>query len=374
MEIKTRIIFNLHDGFQSYIDLDKIRSGTDIEKSTLLLWGPYVDIPSGSWKVVFNGMFEAGENESICDVSTEVGLFVLGTSTLCPGTGKIAEIEFSNPVTNTNVEFRVIPTIGSRIRIDNIILERQADYAYMTSIPNAGRNFGIYQREGLNLLLDKESLVDHELIYNGTWEKEQLSYIKEIVAGFQGNKRKKIFLDIGSYFGLYSLHMSRINVFEQIIAFEVDAVNYRQLQANLLLNDPDFFIKTHNFALSDKDGETYFFPSYLHPSKNRGAAAIVPENHNHNNCVKVSTRALDSILDLSGHIILAKIDVEGSEFPVLHGMRKILCQNHCFLQIEALVFNADDVKKHAQIDTFLKSLGYRCIHSIGVDNYYSNFH
>ena len=378
MEIKTTISFDLSDDFHSYIDIDKIKNGTNIEQSATLLWGPYVDIPSGSWKVVFNGMFEAGENESTCDVSTEMGLFTLGTSALCPGTGKIAEIEFSNPTTNIKVEFRVSTAAGSRIRIDSITLQRQADYAHTTaiatSIPNTGRNFKIYQRDGLNLLLDEESLVDHEIIYNGAWEQKQLSYMKEIASGFHGNTSKKVFLDIGSYFGLYSLHMSRINVFDQIIAFEVDEINYRQLQANLLLNDPEFFIKTHNFALSDKDGETFFFPSKLHPSKNRGAAGIIHESHNNTNCVKVSTRALDSLLDLSGHIILAKIDVEGAEFAVLRGMHNILCNNNCVLQIEALIFNDNDVEKHAQIDAFLVSLGYRRIHSVGVDNYYSNFH
>ena len=74
MEIKTTISFDISDDFHSYIDIDKIKNGTNIEQSATLLWGPYVDIPSGSWKVVFNGMFEAGENESTCDVSTEMGL------------------------------------------------------------------------------------------------------------------------------------------------------------------------------------------------------------------------------------------------------------------------------------------------------------
>ena len=119
----------------------------------------------------------------------------------------------------------------------------------------------------------------------------------------------------------------------------MDEINHRQLQANLLLNDPEFFIKTHNFALSDKDGETFFFPSKLHPSKNRGAAGIIHESHNNTNCVKVSTRALDSLLDLSGHIILAKIDVEGAEFAVLRGMHNILCNNTAIYNINFNEFN-----------------------------------
>ncbi|NVN36563.1 FkbM family methyltransferase [Komagataeibacter swingsii] len=377
MKIETSITFNLTDGFQSYVDLSQISNGIDLKESRTLLWGPYLDIPSGSWKVTFNGMFEAGNKESTCDVCAENGLVVAGTSAIHPGTGKIAEIEFSNPVMNTGVEFRVFPAIGSRIRIDSIILQRQADYTDTTplaTIPNTGRSFAIYQREGMNLLLDEESLVDRDIIHNGVWEKEQLRYIKELASGCRDDKAKKIFLDIGSYFGLYSLHMSRLKVFDQIIAFEADELNYRHLQANLLLNDPTFLIKTHNFAVSEEDGEAYFFPSWDHPLKNRGGVGLIPEDRDQVNRVKVSTRALDGFLSLEGNIIFAKIDVEGAEFSVLRGMRKILRDNRCVLQLEALVFNSDDVEKHAQTDATLVELGYRRIHSIGPDNYYSNFH
>lgn len=435
MKIETNVTFNIADGFESYVELTQISSGIDVKESRTLLWGPYIDMPSGSWKVIFNGMFEAGENESTCDVSAETGLVVIGTSAIRSGIGKIAEIDFSIPVMSTNVEFRVSPAVGSCIRIDSIILQRQAncnskriwdmganpvipvkcpdvpvtcpqwvnrcrnlvenlwtrlkkrrvvapryeknaayiDTTSLETIPNIGQSFAIYQREGFNLLLDDESMVDREIIYNGSWEQEQLRYIKELASDYRRYTEKKIFLDIGSYFGLYSIHMSRINVFDQIIAFEADELNYRHLQANLLLNDPTFLIKTYNFAVSDKDGEAYFFPSWDHPNKNRGGVGLIPKNFDLVNRVRVSTRALDNILSLSGNIIFAKIDVEGAEFSVLRGMRRILSDNRCVLQIEALVFNPDDVEKHAQTDAILVELGYRRIHSIGPDNYYSNF-
>nr|WP_275405114.1 FkbM family methyltransferase [Novacetimonas pomaceti] len=209
-------------------------------------------------------------------------------------------------------------------------------------------------------------------MHNGTWEEEQLNYLKRLAFEYRNDKAKKTFLDIGSYFGLYSLHMSRLNVFDEIIAFEADALNHRQLQANLLLNDPTLFIKTHNFAVSDNNGEAYFFPSWAHPSKNRGGVGLVAEELNLAHRVRVPTRMLDSVLSLSGNIIFIKIDVEGAEFSVLQGMRNILIKNRCVLQIESLIFNESDIESNKKRNDMLMEMGYRLIHSINPDNYYSN--
>ena len=56
---------------------------------------------------------------------------------------------------------------------------------------------------GLNLLLDKSSLVDRCVIETGTWEPEQIAYVAGLTELFR-KFEKPVFLDIGSYWGLYS--------------------------------------------------------------------------------------------------------------------------------------------------------------------------
>ncbi|WP_133251093.1 hypothetical protein [Novacetimonas pomaceti] len=160
MKIDTRIIFDLTDGFQSYVEMSQVHSGISVKESRTLIWGPYIKVPAGSWTVIFNGEFEGKEAQSFCDVCAEGGLTVMGICNLRSGKGKIAEISFTNIIANTNVEFRVTPAAGSHIRIDNIILQQHSDNC--ATIPDVGRNFAIYERSGLNLLLDAESTVDHD--------------------------------------------------------------------------------------------------------------------------------------------------------------------------------------------------------------------
>ena len=64
--------------------------------------------------------------------------------------------------------------------------------------------------------------------------------------------------------------------------------------------------------------------------------------------------------------ITLKIDVEGFELFVLKGLKKILINNFCVLQVEIWGKNNEDVQK------FLKLLNYEMMCSIDGDTYFSN--
>jgi hypothetical protein len=97
------------------------------------------------------------------------------------------------------------------------------------------RTVDIYERLGLTLLLDDSSLVDKSVIESGTWEPEQLAYVASLTERFRKFDHS-VFLDIGSYWGLYSLLAMRSGVFEKQYAFEADRHNFAQLQSNIFLN------------------------------------------------------------------------------------------------------------------------------------------
>ncbi|OJY04205.1 MAG: hypothetical protein BGP04_01955 [Rhizobiales bacterium 62-17] len=241
-------------------------------------------------------------------------------------------------------------------------------------MPSAGSYFDLYKREGLRLALDRDSYVDRYIIEHGTWEANQIFFLKQLLMKCPNDGSRLAFLDIGAYFGLYSVHMARTAAFDEIHAFEADTLNFRQLQANLLLNDPDMKVQAHNFAVASKDDEVQFLPSWKHPTGNRGGVGMLRDDHSEiHQSVRIKSKALDSILHLKGYTIIAKIDVEGWDFDVLLGMEKLLNENRCAIQIECLPDNDASDENKQRIDNFLNERGYRSFHSIGVDLYYSNF-
>jgi hypothetical protein len=86
----------------------------------------------------------------------------------------------------------------------------------------------------------------------------------------------------------------------------------------------------------------------------------------------VKTERLDNLIAPRDQIVFAKIDVEGHEMAVLDGMTNIISSNECVLQIESLTFHQAGELKLDGLKTFLRGHGYRMIHQIGPDIYYSN--
>jgi hypothetical protein len=74
----------------------------------------------------------------------------------------------------------------------------------------------------------------------------------------------------------------------------------------------------------------------------------------------------DEVLNFNGEILTIKIDVEGHELFVLQGMKKVLENNYCIIQIE--IWD----KNYQEINEFLYNLDYKKSKSIDGDTYFSN--
>ncbi len=70
---------------------------------------------------------------------------------------------------------------------------------------DAGRlpRLSLYNRLGMTLLLDRNSVVDRFVIQTGAWELDQLKLVRAAIQYF--NDPRIYFIDIGAYWGLYSL-------------------------------------------------------------------------------------------------------------------------------------------------------------------------
>lgn len=227
-----------------------------------------------------------------------------------------------------------------------------------------GAEAAIYPRFGYQLLLDRSSLVDRVVIESGSWEQKQLDFLLRLAKQLN-DEGNAVFLDIGAYWGLYSLLMAQSGLFQRIYAFEADAHNFAQLQANLFLNKATHRIEAFYKAVTNKNQTMYAWDSLSHPDGNRGGVGMVGQ-HDSRPSTQIEGVTIDSFLNLQDANLVVKIDVEGHEQHVLIGMEETLRRNRVIMQVE--------IYEQQMAATFpiLERLGMRCLQHIEHDYYYTN--
>ena len=189
-----------------------------------------------------------------------------------------------------------------------------------------------------------------EISIFGIYEKEQLNKIKNIIK----NKKKRIFLDIGANIGNHSIFFS--NFFEKVISFEPHPKIFRVLKFN---TEKYKNIEIFNLALTDRKNFVYL-RDFL--STNMGGNSL-----HKNGKFKVQGNRFDNIM-YSKKIDFIKIDVEGHEYRVLTGMKKILINNNPILMYE---LDAKNYRKNNPTVKYLKKLNYKYFYFFDQDfDYY----
>ena len=225
------------------------------------------------------------------------------------------------------------------------------------------KDFKVYRRGGLKLLLDAQSNVDRSIIRKEYWEKEQMHYLLSTATDIlDADVAQNVFIDIGSYLGWYSFNAWKTGAFGSINAFEADPYNFAKLNMNIHLNDAEEQVKVFNVAVSDTSGSINYRRSITDPN-NRGRSGVDLDGKLDTSleCVK-----LDDVLEIKDSIIIVKIDVEGHELNVLNGMLKLLKLNRAFLQVEIFPNVLLEVKD------LMEENGYEHVNSIDHDHYFSN--
>lgn len=121
--------------------------------------------------------------------------------------------------------------------------------------------------------------------------------------------RESLVIDAGSFVGLFSLKASAYA--GNVISIEPSVSNYALLCENLKRNDCGN-ITALNKALSDSVGHTAFRDAGTSSSL-LGTAG----EHTYD----VATTTIAEVISERGHVDLIKMDIEGSEFPVLLGAK-----------------------------------------------------
>lgn len=175
-------------------------------------------------------------------------------------------------------------------------------------------------------------------------------------------------LDVGSNIGLFTVMMSRrvrYGLVGIVHAFEASPTVYRDLCRVIQLNGPTN-VSAHNVAVADKPGKLAFIDLQT-DSVSREASHLAAVGHDPVDApgrVEVDAISLDSFAAPHAGMVrprLIKIDVEGAEFLVLEGARKLIREHHPYLCIE-IHPDAAGVFDHARLRNYLDEFGYRYTH------------
>jgi FkbM family methyltransferase len=218
--------------------------------------------------------------------------------------------------------------------------------------------------DGRNLFLANPDVSpDKAIIIFGIWEKRQRGYLMSQIDRFVGTGGIYTFLDIGAYGGSYSMMAARDGRCTRVVAFEPDLRNRRHLQASLFINDLSDRVEVDPRAASSNRRTAHLHMSGTHPDGNRGGVGLVtPGSHP---AREVETVVIDDLFDATGQTFVIKIDVEGHEFQVLSGMKRLLAKNRCLLQVEMV---GEESTRLAR--TLLETLGYQHIQRILGDSFF----
>jgi FkbM family methyltransferase len=174
--------------------------------------------------------------------------------------------------------------------------------------------------------------------------------------------------DVGANIGLHSIPLGRrLDAGGgRVIAFEPDADNLALLHENVRLNGLEKTIAVVEQAVDAEPGVAMFYRD----TASGATGTISPKNGNAwyqqwvgkpPVIVQVATTSIDAFCDASGITPdLIKIDVEGAEDRVLHGMKRLLSDRRVRLICDGVTAAAVDILREARYELFdLETEGMR---------------
>lgn len=161
-----------------------------------------------------------------------------------------------------------------------------------------------------------------------------------------------IFVDIGANMGVYTIPASKIC--KRVIAIEPDIDRCKWLLDNIKLNGLDN-VYVYMGALADKRGIGYMGCNMSNSISGKKFRFSLDKKYN--NSEKIIMNTLDNLLPYGKYIF--KIDIEGSEYLALKGMKniiwnnpniKIICEVHP--QMMKNIFDIDIEQFYGLVDNF----------------------
>jgi FkbM family methyltransferase len=162
--------------------------------------------------------------------------------------------------------------------------------------------------------LQKDRFISADLASKGVFEPFETELVKNTV------RPGDVVLDVGANIGYYTLLFARLAGEQgKVFAFEPDTANFRLLQENVELNGYRNVVLCRK-AVSNKTGPAHLFRCDTNQGDHR-----VYDSADGRPAVAIESVALDHYLrDYQGRIDLVKLDIQGSEWAAIRGMKALL--------------------------------------------------
>ncbi len=218
------------------------------------------------------------------------------------------------------------------------------------------------QRLGAQWKLYPSDWIDNRMLIGRPFEQEQLKFAQTCLAKYDIT----VFCDCGANIGLYSVLLGvRSPNLTEIHAFEPVPKTWARLQENLTLNKLQGKATAYNYGLGVRS-ETLTIAFDISSSGTATLDIDEKDNPKRNFTARqhVQIHKFDSKFDIMGANVFLKLDMEGHEAEALRGMKNMLANNNCILQIELWD------KNRALVKSWLAQCGYFVFHEINHDIYF----
>lgn len=215
------------------------------------------------------------------------------------------------------------------------------------------KNRGYFKVKSFQMYLDFLDPIDREIILFNEFEKEEINLLIKYLKA----NRSKIFLDIGSNCGYYSVIISSKKFIDKVYAFdpnqEANLKFTNTLEKNLNLKNK---IKLYKFGLSNINSKLKVKSLRKNNYTQTGGTSVF-RKYTKGTYVETleSFKKGDDLLNFNKLRLGIKIDVEGYELEVLRGIKNILKNNKCIIQIEIFKRN------YSKVYNFLSAMNYRLV-------------
>lgn len=222
--------------------------------------------------------------------------------------------------------------------------------------------YTVERRMGALFLIDQLNSVDRNLLIKGAWESRQIEALLARINGLRRAGEPLVFLDIGAHGALYSILVAQAQPDARIVAFEPDPTNLVQLRANLFINGLLERIEVKDCAIGATEGT---IPFHQATDANRGTSRMTEiAESERRRTIEVRVAPLDAVMDVSGSLLVMKIDIEGGEMLALAGMERLMRANRVLVQVESFGAQAGVVQAH------LEARGFRLLETIDHDHFF----
>lgn len=168
------------------------------------------------------------------------------------------------------------------------------------------------------------------------------------------HKNDMVIIDCGANIGNHTVFFKKVMNARKIISFEGNPDTYKLLNKNIELNDMIEDVEAYNYVLGEKSS----MASIDHFEETNIGGTSFCENENG----KLKMVSIDE-MNIEEHIDFVKMDVEGFEYHVLKGMRKILERDKPALWIEIFP------DKYEKVMEVLSASGYSLKENLGGANF-----